>query len=118
VTLDQQTADLVNSTVFGSFVTLVVIASVATLARVVGFLRRREHIPLILKRDAVLMGGLAWPFALIFGARATGLSLTANPPLMQSLAWIVVTSVPPIAGMAFYVYVEVFKIGQPPRPTA
>lgn len=74
--------------------------------RMLAFVRSNRPTPSLLKRDFVLMGGLCFPFFLIFIARAFNLGST----LSGELWWTLLTGIPAIAGLYYFLYYEFFVI--------
>lgn len=62
--------------------------------------------PLLAYRDLGLLAGLAFPFLLIFIIRAAGLT----PMVAGTIWWTLVTGIPPIVGVAQFLYFELFII--------
>lgn len=99
--------DAVNTIILVVFTALLVVGASTTLIRRFGLAMKRLPSPRLLPRDITLMLGLAWPFVLIFAGRVGEWSIR------DTLAWSLITGIPPIIGVATYVYYEIFVIGQP-----
>lgn len=102
--------DLIILAEFLLFLALGLLALGRMLYRLVLYLlsEPRSRVPLLLKRDLALFGPLFVVVALIMFFRATGISLARNP------YWIVSSGTSVVAGLAYWVYVEYFRIDQPP----
>jgi hypothetical protein len=95
------------------FTALLDVGLLATLGRAYWRISRGYKIPRLMARDLALMGGLAWPFCLILAVRT--LPEAERVMLIGSLEWALITSVPPIIGIAVWDYFELFVIRPPGR---
>lgn len=74
------------------------------MARLLAFLRSDKPVPSLLKRDVILIGGLAFPFLLILLARFF------QWQVIGQLWWTLLTGIPALAGLYYFIYYEFFII--------
>jgi hypothetical protein len=98
--------ELISLVAFGLFTGLLVLGASLTMLRAVRYHVAQVAPPRLLGRDRDLLAGLAFPFVLILAARALGLQAT----LATQAWWLLLTSIPPIYGLARYVYFELWVI--------
>lgn len=101
---------VISAAIFVVFLLLLLIGVVSTAMRYVRYHRRRINPPLLLKRDVALLVGLAVPFVLIAAVRAFSLQPLVSPDGQPHLWYLLVTGIPPIAGLAVYCWYELFVI--------
>lgn len=106
---EDQVIEVVNVLILAAFTFLLVIGFLTTLIRRFGLILKRIPAPRLLPRDLTLLGTLSWPFALILLVRAEELTRV----VVGQLWWVLLTGIPPVFGVAVYVYYEIFVIGQP-----
>lgn len=88
------------------FTVLMTIGASATLERVIRYRRHKIKPPVLLKRDILVIGGLAVDFVLILIVRAFGF----GPYLAGNPLWVIGTSAVGVGSAAVYVYYELFVI--------
>lgn len=108
------TSGLVSAVIFGLFLLLLLIGTASTYVRWLRYRRLRIPAPVLLKRDAVLLGGLAIPFLLISAVRVVGISAVSGEDGPQ-IWWLLLTGLPAIVAIAVYVYYELAVIERPRR---
>lgn len=101
--------DIVSLIEFFLFLILGLLAFLRMLYRLVlyQFSRPKQTVPLLLKRDLALFGPLFIVMALILFFRVEGISLQRNP------YWVISSGAVVIAGLAYWVWIEYFRIDQP-----
>lgn len=101
---------LIHSVAFGAFWILLFVAGLSTIARVAFYRVNRYKQPVLLKRDALLIGGFSISFGLILFARFAREAGFDISGLATSIWWALATDVPAIVAVATYFYYEVFVI--------
>lgn len=99
--------DIVSLLEFVIFLILGLLAFARMFVRLGLFLANDDKIPLLLKRDLALFGPLFIVMALILFFRVEGISLQRNP------YWVLSSGAAVIAGLAYWVWIEYFRIEQP-----
>lgn len=105
---------ILSAVIFGLFLLLLLIGTASTYVRWLRYRRLRIPAPVLLKRDAILLGGLAIPFLLISAVRVIGIS-TVSGENGPELWWLLVTGIPAVLAIAVYVFYELFVIEKPRR---
>lgn len=105
--MDPQVLNAINGAVVLVFVILVILAIVRIGARYIGYKRAGLEVPALLPRDFFLFVGLGVPFlgTLLFRFLEIRPIDYAWYPL-----WVITSGIIGLAGTAYWVYVEYFKI--------
>lgn len=104
--MSTQDVATLNAIFFFTFTSVLVVGALRTFVRVIQYRHDGQTIPLILWRDAVFLGGLAIPFAMILASRAFGWA----PFLIGNPGWVVATSGPALIGATTYAIFEFLVI--------
>lgn len=84
--------------------------AITTTARLIRYLRLGESPPVILWRDVIARNSLAIPFLAIFAVRAARAMGYDVAWIVESIWWVLATSIPPTIGALIYVYFELYVI--------
>lgn len=104
---DPKVVDALALAVFVAFLGMLVTATLSVAVRVGRWHLRGITPPVLLIRDLLTIGGLAFSFLVITAARVMELP----PQYTHTIPWIVVTSGPALTGLAVFLYFEFFVIG-------
>lgn len=108
--------EILSAVIFLVFSALLMLGAASTALRWFRYIRQGIPAPVLLKRDAALLGGLAAPFLLISFVRALGLSAVVTSPAgVPELWWLLITGLPAIFAVTVYVWYEIFVIERRPR---
>lgn len=108
--VDPELAAALSGAILVAFVVLLLIAMVLTNGRARRFRRARQHVPVVLKRDAIWLTSWGILFSMLLVARLLGLMLGTD------VIWVAVTGAMGLTGIVAYVYVEVRGIEREDRP--
>lgn len=102
----EQVLDLVNFAMLVMFVFGIALAMAKLLDRAVEYRRANWQQPRLLRRDLVFIGGLAISFGLILLRRLFQIDI------VDTLLWNIITGVPAIFGLYYWVWEEYRTVGK------
>lgn len=97
--------DLVNAIALLLFVGAVLVGFISTVVRIVNLWRGGVELPILIWRDAQVIGGLALSFLVISVHRVIG------APFAENVWYSIVTAAPAVYGVLAYCYYEIAVVG-------
>ena len=109
--------EVLSAAILLTFIGLLVVGAVSTVARVLRYKRQGIAPPVLLNRDRDLLIGLALPFVIIATVRAFGLQdRVLNSNGVPFIWYLILTGLPPIYAVARYCYYELAVIEKTRNP--